>query len=743
MEKGMAEIGHSVLRKDSYAKVTGAAQFPGDFLEEDQLTMKVLFAGRPHARILEIDTSEAERQPGVLAILTASDVPNNEYGLMVKDQPVLCGPGSSNPGADKVRFEGDQVAVVVAETEKEAEEALAAVRVVYEDLPAVTDMEKAMAEGSSLVHDDMERNILREVHVKRGDPEKAFQEADVVVEGVYLTPTQEHAYLQPEAGVAYLDEQGRITVCTAGQSAHNDIAAISHALDVPEEKLRVIYPAIGGAFGGREDISVQIVLALAVQKLAEKDIFRPVRIEWSREESIIGHPKRHPFKTGVRWAASSEGKILGAEYKVLTDGGAYNCTSGYVLINSILHLTGPYDIPNISADGYAVYTNNLPNGAFRGFGGPQAVFAVEGQMEKLADRLGLDPVEVRLRNAMKDGSYTIFNTEISPGVSIREVISKTAESAGWKRTESGWQRPLRSSYGEPEEPYLKRGLGFASIFKNIGFTFGAQTTCTARIELHGREQIEEAVVYHAAPEVGQGTISVIAQMTAEAVGVSYDKVRVVSTDTAQIGDSGPASASRMTFVAGHSVRGAAKKALEQWKQEERPAVGEYVYLSPETSAPDPETGECYPSYSYGYCAAAAVVDVDTETGHVYVRDLIVADDVGKAINPQQLEGQIQGAAIQGMGHAVMEDFHQERGIVGTRQLSTYLIPTAADIPERVAPLILEIPDPQGPFGARGMGEMPFMAIPPVITAAVKDAVGVTFDSFPLVPQKVLEKLQQV
>jgi CO/xanthine dehydrogenase Mo-binding subunit len=390
-----------------------------------------------------------------------------------------------------------------------------------------------------------------------------------------------------------------------------------------------------------------------------------------------------------------------------------------------------------------VYTNNLPNGAFRGFGGPQAVFAVEGQMEKLADRLGLDPVEVRLRNAMKDGSYTIFNTEISPGVSIREVISKTAESAGWKRTESGWQRPSRSSCGEPEEPYLKRGLGFTSIFKNIGFTFGAQTTCTARIELHGGEQIEEVVVYHAAPEVGQGTISVIAQMTAEAVGVSYDRVRVVTTDTAQIGDSGPASASRMTFTAGHSVRGAAEKALEQWKQEERPAVGEYVYLSPETSAPDPETGECYPSYSYGYCAAAAVVDVDTETGHVYVRNLIVGDDVGKAINPQQLEGQIQGAAIQGMGHAVLEDFHQENGLVGTRQLSTYLIPTAADIPESVDPLILEIPDPQGPFGARGMGEMPFMAIPPAITAAVKDAVGVPFDSFPLVPQKVLEKLQQV
>ncbi|MBN1266657.1 MAG: xanthine dehydrogenase family protein [Anaerolineales bacterium] len=739
----MAEIGSSVQRKDSFAKVTGAAQYPGDLLAADQLVLKVLFAGRPHARILSIDTTIAEQQDNVLAILTARDVPNNEYGLMEKDQPVLCGPGSSKPGADKVRCEGDQVALVIAETEEAAEEALRSIIVDYEDLPVVTDMEKAMAEDAPLIHEDKPGNLVREVHVKRGAPEQAFHDADVIVEGVYETPCQEHAYLQPESGMAYLDEEGRITVCVAGQCAQNDVYAISHALDVPMEQVRVIYPAIGGAFGGREDMSVQIILALAVQYLAQWEIYRPVRIVWSREESIIGHHKRHPFKITTRWAATQEGKILGAEYSVLADGGAYASTSGYILINAILHLTGPYDMPNVSVDGYAVYTNNILNGAFRGFGGPQAVFAVEGQMEKLADALNLDPVEVRMRNAMRDGSYSIFNTEMSPGVSIREVISRTAERAGWESSEQGWQRPLRTSYGEPDEPYLKRGLGFASIFKNVGYTFGARTICTARIELHGGEQIEEAVVYHAAPEVGQGAISVIAQMAAEELGVPYDLVRVVTTDTAVIGDSGPSSASRMTFMAGHSIKGAAAKALEQWFQEERPAVGEYVYTSPETSAPDPETGECYPSYSYGYCAAAAIVDVDTETGQVYVRDLIVGDDVGKALNPQQLEGQIQGAAVQGVGYAVMEDFRQEGGIVQTRQLSTYLIPTAADIPDRVDPFILEIPDPQGPFGARGMGEMPFMAIPPVVVAAVKDAVGVSFDSFPLVPQKVLEKLQRV
>jgi len=738
----MSEIGSSVPRKDSYDKVTGVAHYPADVISPEQLVMKVLFAGRPHARILSIDTFNARQLPGVVAVLTAADVPCNEYGLMEKDQPVLCGPGSSKAGADKVRFEGDQIALVIAETHEAAARAAGMIHVVYEDLPVVCDMEEALQPGVVLVHDDKPGNLVREVHVRRGDPEQAFEQAAVIVEGFYQTPAQEHAYLQPESGVAYLDQQGRITVSTAGQCAHTDAAAIAHALELPEDRIRVIYPAIGGAFGGREDMSVQIILALAVHVLAARGITRPVRIEWSREESIVGHHKRHPFRIRTRWAADRDGRLLGATYHMVADGGAYASTSGYILINSILHLTGPYDIPNVSVEGYAAYTNNLPNGAFRGFGGPQAVFAAEGQMDRLALALDMDPVEVRMRNAMEDGSFSIFNTEMSPGISIKEVIRSTAVKAGWQETAEGWQRPLRSTYGEPGEPYLKRGLGFASIFKNVGFTFGARTICTARIELHGAEVVDEVVVYHAAPDVGQGSASVIAQMAAEATGVPYDRVRVVGTDTSLIGDSGPSSASRMTFVAGHSIRGAAAIALEQWQHEERPAIGEYTYHSPVTTAPDPETGECYPSYSYGYCAAAAMVDVDVETGLVYVRDLIVGNDVGRAINPQQLEGQIQGAAVQGLGYAVMEDFRQDGGIVQTRQLSTYLIPTAADIPDHVDPMILEIPDPQGPYGARGMGEMPFMAVPPVVVAAVQDAVGVSFDSFPLTPQRVLQALEK-
>ncbi len=739
----MAVIGQSVERKDSLSKVLGEACFPGDLMLENQAAIKVLFAGRPHAVIESIDTFEAEQLPGVLAVLTAKDVPCNEYGLMEKDQPVLCGPGSEKEGAEKVRFEGDQVAVVIAETEEEASEALRAIKVVYHDLPVVTDPGAALEEAAPLVHEDRPGNLIRKVHVQRGDPEQAFKDADVIVEGEYRTPAQEHAFLQPEAGVGYIDEEGRITVCTGGQWAHSDAEAIAHALGVPLDRVRVIYPAIGGAFGGREDVSVQIILALAVKVLQERGLDRPVRLVWNREESIVGHHKRHPYTVRTRWAADSNGLILGATYHVVSDGGAYASTSGYVLINSVLHLTGPYNIPNVVVDAYAAYTNNVPNGAFRGFGGPQAVFAVEGQMEKLADAVGLDVVEVRMRNAMDEGSYCVFNTQMSPGVTIKEVIRRTAVRAGWKESPEGWRRPGISDVQQSPVTRMRRGLGFTSIFKNIGFTFGARTSCYARIELHGRDKIEDVVVYHAASEVGQGTISVIAQMAAEALDVPYEILRVISTDTAQMQDSGPCSASRMTFMAGHSVQGAAEIALNKWRNEDRPAVGEFDFLAPETTAPDPETGECYPSYSYGYCAAVAVVDVDTETGHVYVRDLIIGNDVGRALNPQQVEGQIQGAAIQGVGHALMEDFLQDKGIVQSRYLSTYLIPTVADIPDRVDPYLLEFPDPQGPSGARGMGEMPFMAVMPAVTAAVKNAVGVSFDSFPLTPQKVLEGLQKL
>lgn len=738
----MTYVGKSVRRIDAAGKVTGKTLYPGDINRPDQAYMKILFAGRAHARITRIDTTRAEKKPGVIAVFTAKDVPVNEYGLGIYDQPVLCGPGSNKPYADRVRFVGDQVALVVAETERQAAEALKAIEVEYEDLPLVTDPRQAMREDAFLLHPDRGSNVLTHYRIRKGDTEAAMARADVVVEGRYFTPAQEHAYLQPEAGIAYYDEEGRITVEVAGQWTHKDQEQIAHALNLPVERIRVIYPAIGGAFGGREDMSVQIVLALAVYRLKERGINRPVKIIWSREESIVGHHKRHPYEIVTRWGATKDGKVIAAEVEVIADGGAYAYTSPKVLGNATLMCTGPYEIENVKVDSYAVYTNNIPGGAFRGFGGPQGAFAAESQMNKLAEKLGLDPVEIRMRNVLREGSLLSVGTPLPPGVSMPEVIEACAKASGWKKTEKGWTRePVRSD--DPRKPYLRRGIGFACGFKNVGFSFGAPEQCTATIELHGNAQIERAVVYHAGADVGQGAHTAFAQMAADALNIPLEKIQMVVSDTATTGPSGSASASRMTFMAGNAIRGAAQEALKKWyEDEERPARATYVYRAPKTTPYDPQTGKSEPNFAYGYVAESAEVEVDIETGEVRLVRVICADDVGRAVNPQQVQGQVEGAVVQAAGYALMENFVQVKGQPLTRGLSTYLIPTVLDIPDQVESLILEYPDPVGPYGARGMGEMPYIPLAPAVIAAVKDATGVWFNEFPLIPERVLNGLDE-
>ena len=439
----MAAIGKSIPRLDVKDKAAGKALYPGDYNLPDQAYMKILFAGRPHAIVKAIETAEAEAIDGVLAVLTARDVPINEYGLIDPDQPVLCGPGAEKPFTDRVRFVGDQVALVVAETEKIAEQALLKIRVTYEDLPVVTSMAEAQEENAPLLHPERGSNNFCHYQIRKGDVNAAFANCDVVVEAEYHTPVQEHAYLQPEAGIAYLDEEGRITVVVAGQWTHEDREQIAHALNLPEEKIRVIYPAIGGAFGGREDMSVQIVLALAVMRLHERGIDRPVKIIWSREELIIGHHKRHAYYLKGRWGATRDGKILAAEVKVVADGGAYIYTSTKVLANAFLQCTGPYAIPNVRVDADAVYTNNIPGGAFRGFGGPQGTFEAELQVTKLAEALGMDPVEFRMRNLLKDGDMLSTNSVIPKGCTIIPVVEALAERSGWQKMDRGWQAPPR------------------------------------------------------------------------------------------------------------------------------------------------------------------------------------------------------------------------------------------------------------------------------------------------------------
>ncbi len=729
-------IGKPITRVDAHAKVTGEAKYPGDFVMEHMLHAKILFAGRPHARVLSIDTTKAEAVPGVVAVFTAQDVPVNEYGLQTRDQPVLCGPGSSKPGTDVARFVGDQVALVVAETERAAARARDLIHVEYEDLPPVFDPFEALEPGapqlhshrqSSEIHPELctEGNLISHHQIRKGDVEAAWSEADVIVEGEYRTPAQEHAYLQPEAGLAYIDEQGRVTVVSAGQWTWEDQQAIAHALDIPPEQVRVIYPAIGGAFGGREDMSVQIVLALATHKL-----HRPVKTVWSREESIIGHCKRHPMWIWSKLGATREGKLVAAEARVVADGGAYCYTTNKVLGNCTVTCTGPYEIPNIKVDVDGVYTNNLPSGAFRGFGSPQGIFAAEMQMNKLAQALEMDPVELRLKNLLREDSPAAMGTPLPGGVSLVEVTEQCARAAGWQKTVQGWQKPSTSN-----------GVGIAVAFKNIGFSFGYQENCWAKVELQGTAEIEEAVVYIGSAEVGQGTHTAIHQMAAEALGLPFERVRLVASDTSTSpGSSGSVSASRMTFMAGNAVRGAAEQALEQWHAEERPAIAEYTYLAPKTTPFDPETGHGVPNLAYGYVAEAVEVQVDTDTGELRIRRVVCADDAGKAINPQQVEGQIEGGVVQAAGWATCENLITEGGHVLTPHLSTYLIPTICDIPDQVESVIVEHPDPRGPWGARGMGEMPFIPLAPALTAAIHDATGVWFDELPLTPERVLQGL---
>lgn len=742
-------VGQSVSRIDARDKVTGAALYPGDLNLPEMLYARLLFAGRPHARILSLDVAQARAVPGVVGIFTAADVPVNEYGLQMADQPVLCGPGSSNPDGDVVRFVGDQVAFVVAETESAAEQACGLIAVTYQDLPILDNPWVALEPGAPLLHPHRrpnpahpelcgEGNLISCHHIRKGDVEQAWAQAEVIVESRYHTLAQEHAYLQPEAGLAYIDEQGRITVVVAGQWAHEDQLQIAHALDIPPEQVRVIYPAIGGAFGGREDMSVQIVLALAVWRLEQRGIRRPIKTVWSREESIRGHHKRHEMWLHYRWGATREGRLVAAEIQVWGDGGAYCYTTNKVLGNTAVTCTGAYEVPHVKADVYGVYTNNVPGGAFRGFGAPQAIFAAEMQMNKLAEALGIDPVALRVKNLLREESLIATGTPLPGDVGLVELTEHCARRAGWRQAGQVWHKPdLLESSLQKESSRLRRGIGLAVGLKNVGYSFGYQDNCWARIELHGGREIKEAVVYMGSAEVGQGAHTVICQMAAEALALPLDRVRLVAADTATSpGSAGSVSASRMTFMAGNALRGAAEKALKNWQAEERPAAGEYTYLAPKTTLLDPQTGHGTPNLAYGYVAEVVEVEVDVETGELHVPRVLCVQDVGRAINPQQIEGQIEGAVVQALGWATCERFISWQGQVLTPSLSTYLIPTASDVPERVETILVEHPDPRGPWGVRGVGEMPFLTLAPALAAAVHDATGLWFDDLPLTPERV-------
>jgi len=727
-------VGHSSPRIDAPAKVTGAALYPGDLSLPGMAHLKIVFAARPHARIVSLDISAAAQVPGVLRIFTAADVPVNEYGLQIPDQPVLCGLAAAAPGKVDpaiVRFWGDQVAVIAAETESAAEQARRLLKVDYEDLPVLDDPEDALRPEAILLHPERgSTNLCVHDKIRKGDLAQGFAQAEVIVESEYRVPAQEHAYLQPEAGVAYVDENGLLTVLAAGQWTHADRRQIAHALALPEEQVRVQYPVIGGAFGGREDLSVQIVLALAAWALR-----RPVKIIWSRQESMFGHGKRHAMVMRARWGATREGKITAAQNTLIADAGAYMYTTNKVLGNSTITQTGPYFIPNLQADVMGVYTNNIPGAAFRGFGAPQALFLAESQMNKLAEALNLDPLEIRRRNALRAEDTLAVGTPPPAPPTILPVMESAAQAFGWQGLPSPPPPgPAKALHG------LRRGRGFAAGFKNIGFSFGYQENCWARVELRGQQQIESAQVWCASAEVGQGNHTILAQIAAEVTGVALERISLVTMDTLQMGNAGSASASRLTFMSGNAVRGAAQEALRKWQAEERPALAEFTYLAPPTTPMDKETGYCMPNFLYAYAAQAVEVEVDCDLGLVRLLRVVSAHDVGKAINPRLVQGQVEGGVVQAQGYVIQENFLSRSGKPLTDQFSTYLIPTILDIPEQVQTVLLEIPDANGPYGAKGVGELPYLPLAPAITAALRDATGVWLDEFPLTPERVLRAL---
>ena len=747
-------LGEAVAKPDALGKVTGEAIYAGDIVDAEMLHAKVVFTDEVHARITSLDISAAAALPGVHLVLTAADVPVNEYGLTKFDQPVLVGPHSSgraSVASDVSRWEADHLAVVVADT---ADIALAAAQFIvaeWEPLDVVADLDAALKPGATLVHpeDGIGSNVYAHLKIRKGDTTAAFADAVHIVEGTYEYPYQEHAYLQTEAAVSYIDAEGRVTVETAGQWTHEDQEQVAHALDLPIEQVRIIYRAIGGAFGGKEDMSLQVVMGLVALRLQEAGTARPVRCEWSREESIVGHHKRHRGRVHTRWAAAADGQILGVEADGCLDAGAYNYTSNKVLGNLHLSVSGAYVIPNACIDSRAVYTNAPPGGAFRGFGGPQGTFVAEMQMNKLAELARIDPVEIRRRNILADGSLGITGTEMPAGVSLGEVVEACADEANWSEPLPEPRAASVFSSLAPSTKALRRGRGFACAYKNIGFSFGFPERSEATIVLHeddgslgaDTEFPASAELFLAGADVGQGAHTAFLQMTAEATSVPAEAIEARFSDTATSGDSGSASASRLTWMTGNAILGAAEEAAKSWLNGDRPAIGEFRYVPPPTEGLDPKGLQpTTPNFAYGYVAEAVDLSVDIETGHIVVHDVVCAVDVGRVVNHALVVGQVEGAVVQAHGYALSENLQVVNGRILNPRFSGYLIPGIVDIPEQVRSVLLEIPDPRGPFGLRGMAEMPFIPYAPAIAAALHDAIGVWFDSFPLTPARVLKGL---
>ena len=667
-----------------------------------------------HARILAIDTTEARTMPGVHAVLTHEDVPGAKtYGLEFADQPVLA--------IDRVRYFGEAVAIVAAEEPEQARRAAAAVRVEYEPLEPVTDPERATEmeplhpDRPTMGHgyrDDPRPNVVRAMVITRGDPDA---DGDVTVEGVYDVGQQDQAFLGPESGIAIPDGEGGVDIHVATQWLHVDRDQVAPCLDLEPEQVRIHLAGVGGAFGGREDLSMQIHAAMLALRTG-----RPVKIVYNREESFVGHIHRHPARIWAEHRATREGRLVAVRMRILVDGGAYASSSTAVISNACSFAVGPYAVDNVLIDGLAVYTNNPPCGAMRGFGAVQTCFAAEAQMDKLAAALDIDPIELRLLNALEPGGTLATGQVVTGSLPTREVIRRAAALAPPEPEELP-REAIRLPGGAGNTTRgegVRRGVGFAVGFKNICYSEGFDDFCAARVVL---AEDGSAEVHCAAAEVGQGVSDVILQVARLELGT--DDVTVASGSTADVGSAGSASASRMTWMAAGAVQTACRAALE-----ERDRVGgavdvERVYRHPRTFPLDPETGQITDGQAHVALAVAAmrvVAEVDVELGLTRVVWIGTAQDVGKALSRTAVEGQIEGGTAQGLGLALMEEIQTRDGVITNASFTDYLIPTFLDMPPVVSELI-EDPEPDAPYGLKGVGEPPTVVSTAAIVAALRDA----------------------
>lgn len=748
-------VGKSVVRKDGVGKVTGEAKFFSDMSFPKMLYAKAARSKYPHALIKRISTEKAEAVPGVVAVLTYKDVPGlNGFGIVVPDQPVLC--------QDKVRYLGDAVAVIAAENLEAAERAAQLVEVEYEPLPVVSDPVKAMEPGAPKVHE--KGNILRHETVHGGDVDRAFREAAVVVENTYRTGRQMHMFLEIEAGVGMLDDEGNIVLYVGGQSPYRDQMQVSRALGIKPERVRVISTPVGGAFGGKEENTVQIHLALLALKTK-----RPVKMVWTREESGVAGIKRHPMIVTMKTAADRDGRLVANQVRIVADTGAYASLGPTVLDVAVENSCGPYRIPNINIDAYLVYTNNGVAGAFRGFGAPQVNFALESNLDIIAEKLGMDRLKIRMKNVLREGDIGPFGYKLLGSIGIYETLQKAEHSDVWRNRER-----YKSN---PSAPWCKRGVAVTTAVKGFGFgalpDFGAasiQITPTGKF-----------VVGVSCPEIGQGAVTAYSQIAAEVLHCDIGDVYIASADSLLAPDTGTSSASMALVRGGNAILAAAPKMNDLLLDAAGKIIGhrkeELAFKESQViSMKNPKKSATYaeiahymhregsetkvvagfnvprvdkpvegsleiPHWSYMYASAVALVEVNTLTGAMKVLKFFLSPESGKIINPQSYTGQCEGAIVQGLGFALTEETQIDNGIVRTNNFTTYIIPTICDIPEiEVDPV--ETYEKMGPFGAKGLGEIGIIPVGSVVANALYDATGARVYTLPATPERVYKAIRE-